>query len=162
MFELRGNVIEMQLEQMYNFVGTIEVRQNYSTRQEDVYMECSKGDWKLFRDRISEWQEAYMEHLLKEYIDLLNGAENASDKFWKLEERIKKDKKHSGVMIELSKGNMIFDIVGLINQGVITTADLEGFSDELKESVDFLLRRVSNDDVHIGIAGDSFEYRSMG
>ena len=82
-----------------------------------------------------------MERLVKEYIDILNGNGNASDKFWELEERIKKDKKHPGVMIELSKGNMIFDIVELINSGVITTADLEGFSDELRESVDFRLHR---------------------
>ena len=104
-------------------------------------MEVSKSDWKLFRARIGDWQEAYMEHLVKEYVDLLEGEENASYKFWKLEERIKNDKKHPGVMLELSKGNMIFDIVALINSGVITTADLEGFSDELKESVDFLLHR---------------------
>ena len=44
-------------------------------------------------------------------------------------------------MLELSKGNMMFDIVALINSGVITTAELEGFSDELKEGVYFLLRR---------------------
>ena len=31
--------------------------------------------------------------------------------------------------------------VALINSGVITTVDLEGFSDELRESVDFLLHR---------------------
>ena len=105
-------------------------------------MEVSKNDWKLFRTRIGDWQEVYMECLVKEYMDLLNGDENASDKFWELEERIKKDKKHPGVMIELSKGNMIFDIVALINGGVITTADLEGFSDELKEGVYFLLRRL--------------------
>ncbi|MGN0496525.1 MAG: multidrug transporter [Lachnospiraceae bacterium] len=104
-------------------------------------MEISKSDWKLFRVRIAEWQEEYMERLVKEYIDVLNGTGNASDKFWELEERIKKDKKHPGVMLELSKGNMIFDIVALINSGVITTADLEGFSDELRESVDFLLHR---------------------
>ena len=78
---------------------------------------------------------------MKEYIDMLNGNGNASDKFWELEERIKKDKKHPGVMLELSKGNMIFDIVALINSGVITTADLEGFSDELRESIDFLVHR---------------------
>ena len=82
-----------------------------------------------------------MERLVKEYIDMLNGNGNASDKFWELEERIKKDKKHPGVMLELSKGNMIFDIVALINSGVITTANLEGFSDELRESVDFLVHR---------------------
>mgnify|MGYP000991731732 FL=1 len=104
-------------------------------------MEISKSDWKLFRARIAEWQENYMERLVKEYIYMLNGTGNASDKFWELEERIKKDKKHPGVMLELSKGNMIFDIVALINSGVITTADLEGFSDELRESVDFLLHR---------------------
>ena len=104
-------------------------------------MEISKSDWKLFRARIAEWQEDYMERLVKEYIEVLNGTGNASDKFWEMEERIKKDKKHPGVMLELSKGNMIFDIVALINSGVITTADLEGFSDELRESVDFLLHR---------------------
>ena len=104
-------------------------------------MEISKNDWKLFRARIAEWQENYMERLVKEYIDMLNGTGNASDKFWELEERIKKDKKHPGVMLELSKGNMIFDIVALINSGVITTADLEGFSYELRKSVDFLLHR---------------------
>ncbi len=104
-------------------------------------MEVSKSDWKLFRACIGDWQEAYMERLVKEYIDLLDGAENASDKFWKLEERIKKDKKHPGVLLELSKGNMIFDIVSLINSGVITVDDLDGFSDELKESVNFLLHR---------------------
>lgn len=104
-------------------------------------MEVSKSDWKLFRTRIGGWQEAYMERLVKEYMDLLDGAENASEKFWKLEERIKKDKKHPGVMLELSKGNMIFDIVALINSGVITMADLVDFSDGLKESVDFLLHR---------------------
>lgn len=74
-----------------------------------------------------------MECLVKEYIDMLNGTGNASDKFWKLEERIKKDKKHPGVMLELSKGKMIYDIVALINRSVITTADLAGFSDELKD-----------------------------
>lgn len=104
-------------------------------------MEVSKKDWKLFRACIGEWQEAYMERLTKEYIDLLSGDENASDKFWKLEERIKKDKKHPGVMLELSKENMIFDIVALINRDVITVADLKDFGDELKEYVNYLLHR---------------------
>lgn len=104
-------------------------------------MEISKSDWKLFRACIGDWQEVYMERLVKEYMDLLDGEENASDKFWKLEERIKKDKKRPGVMLELSKGNMVFDIVALINSGVITVDDLEDFSDELKENVDFLLHR---------------------
>ena len=105
-------------------------------------MEVSKSDWKLFRTRIAKWQEAYMEQLTKEYIELLNGNEEASDRFWRLEERIKKDKKHPGVIIELNKGSMIFYIIELINTGVITLADLDEFSDELKERVNFITRCV--------------------
>lgn len=135
-------MIEMWLEQIYIILlGQLEAYEFDSIRLEEVYMEVSKSDWKLFRTRIAEWQEDYMERLVKEYIDMLNGTGNASNKFWELEGRIKKDKKHPGVMIELSKENMIFDIVALINSGVITTADLEVFSDELRESVDFLLHR---------------------
>ena len=104
-------------------------------------MEVSKSDWKLFRTHIAKWQENYMERLLQEYVELLSGAENASEKFWKLEERIKRDKKHPGVLIELRKSNMIYDIVSLINFGVITTSDLDEFSKELKEDVNFLLKR---------------------
>ena len=29
-------------------------------------------DWKLFRKLLSDWQEAYMERLAKEYIELLS------------------------------------------------------------------------------------------
>ena len=32
-------------------------------------MEVSKNDWKLFRTRIGDWQEVYMECLVKEYMD---------------------------------------------------------------------------------------------
>ena len=104
-------------------------------------MEVSKSDWKLFRTHIAKWQENYMERLLQEYVELLSGEENSSEKFWKLEERIKRDKKHPGVLIELRKSNMIYDIVSLINFGVITTSDLDEFSEELKEGVNFLLKR---------------------
>ena len=47
-------------------------------------MEVSKADWKLYRSRIGEWQEAYMSKLIQEYIQLLSTEENASDKFWTL------------------------------------------------------------------------------
>ena len=35
-------------------------------------MEVSKSAWKLSRTRIGEWQETYMERLVKEYMDLLD------------------------------------------------------------------------------------------
>ena len=38
-------------------------------------------DWKLFRKKLGSWQEAYMDKLNKEYIDLLNGDGRPSEKF---------------------------------------------------------------------------------
>ena len=33
-------------------------------------MEISKADWKLYRERVSDWQEYYMEQLTREYVEL--------------------------------------------------------------------------------------------
>lgn len=98
-------------------------------------MEPSKKDWKLYREKIAEWQEFYMERLIKDYIAYLSGDELASTKFWELERRIKQDKKTPGVCIELRKGDMMVDLIHLMKDGVITFADLSGFSDELKNNV---------------------------
>jgi len=46
----------------------------------------TKKDWVLFREKIADWQEAYMDKLNKEYIELLNGEGTPSEKFWTLEE----------------------------------------------------------------------------
>ena len=104
-------------------------------------MEYTKSDWKLFRIRIVEWQEAYMDKLNKEYIELLNADTNASDKFWELEKRIRKDKRKPGVIIEMSKQDLIIDLVSLINDNVIGIEDLEEFSDGLKETVKTFIER---------------------
>lgn len=105
-------------------------------------MEISKKDWKLFQQKIGGWQENYMEHLIKEYIKLLSKENvNASDKFWELEKRIKKDRRHPGVLIEMRKSNAIFDMVDLIRLKVITFDDLSDFSDELQETVKMILSR---------------------
>ena len=53
----------------------------------------TKKDWALFREKVADWQEAYMDKLNKEYIELLTGDGRPSEKFWALEERIRNDKK---------------------------------------------------------------------
>ena len=105
-------------------------------------MEVSKKDWKLYREKIGNWQEAYMEKLVAQYVDYLNSDLSASTKFWGMEKRIKRDKKNPGVLIELNKQDMPFDLVRLLKLGVITSTDLDEFSDELKETVAFLKDRL--------------------
>ena len=95
----------------------------------------SEKDWKLFRNKISDWKEAYMEKLNKEYVALLSGKGNASDKFWKLEKRIREDKKDCGVQCEMSRSNQFYIMLSLLNEGAITFDELEDFSDDLKDTM---------------------------
>lgn len=95
----------------------------------------SEKDWKLFRNKIVDWQEAYMAKLNMEYIALLSGEGNASDKFWELEKRIREDKKDCGVQCEMSRTNQFYIMLSLLNEGAITFDDLEDFSDDLKDTM---------------------------
>lgn len=98
-------------------------------------MDISKKDWKLYRECVPMWQTRYIEKLNREYIELLSSEGDASDHFWKLEKRIRKDKRHPGVSIEMDKSEAIFNLVLLCRTGVIGMDDLAGFSDGTKDSV---------------------------
>lgn len=71
-----------------------------------------------------------------------SGTEKASTKFWELEKKIKEDKHSPGVIVPMSRSKMIYNLVGLLIDEAICEKDLEEFSDELKETVLFLARRV--------------------
>lgn len=95
----------------------------------------TKKDWQLFRNKIADWQENYMDKLNKEYIELLKEDANPSERFWRLNKRIKEDRKKAGVQLEMSRSKLIYNIISLINEGAINFEDLEEFSDELKKTV---------------------------
>ena len=101
----------------------------------------TKKDWALFKNKIVNWQEAYMNMLNKEYIELLSEDANPSEKFWRLDKKIKEDRKKIGVQLEMSRSNLIYNIISLINDGAISFEDLEEFSDELKETVSVFVER---------------------
>lgn len=104
-------------------------------------MNISEHDWKIFRKMIADWQERYMESLSVEYINLLQSERKPSAKFWELEKRIKQDKKSPGVLIDMRRSTAIDNIVSLVSDGIISIDDLAPFSDELKESVEFMVKK---------------------
>lgn len=63
----------------------------------------------------------------------------ASKNFWELEKRIKMDKK-SGCYSPIGKIRIKFTLLSLIKNKVITLDDLQDFSDELKNSIQFYLK----------------------
>ena len=86
-----------------------------------------EADWRLFRSRLPIWQEAYMERLNREYIALL-------------ERRMREDKRRGGVVMRMSRSNMELNLLSLLSDGVISIAELDGFSEELREKLAFVLR----------------------
>jgi hypothetical protein len=84
-----------------------------------------------------------MEKLLLEYAELLRSESLASEKFWELGKRIKNDKRSRGVVLEIRKQNVIYDLVAMIVDGIITLGDLEDFSDDLKDAVRFMVTQRS-------------------
>lgn len=135
--ERRGSGFKKTLA---DYEGQVEFDETNMRQRRFKIMDISKKDWKLFRERLSGWQENYMEGLVKEYANFLNDDKKpASEKFWELEKRIKEDKRHPGVIMEMSKSEAIWDIVRLIRLKVITYDDLSDFSDELQNEVKRIL-----------------------
>ena len=94
-----------------------------------------ESDWKLFRKLLPEWQERYMGRLLGEYARMIAGQGLASDRFWNLQERLQKDVRKIGVRAEMKRSVMLMNLQSLLQEGAIANDDLDGFSDELRQSL---------------------------
>ncbi|MCW3763688.1 multidrug transporter [Weissella confusa] len=103
--------------------------------------DISKSDWQLFNKLLPEWQERYMNRLNHEYKRILDSDGSPSNKFWKLEKRIKADRKSPGVIVEVSKRSMFQTLLQLLSEKVITDEDLNGFSEELRDGINDVVKR---------------------
>ena len=103
--------------------------------------EISEKDWKIFREKLPTWQEAYIEKLNQEYVEILNSSKVSSEKFWELEKRIKTDKHKTGVICDMRRSKLVENIISLISEGVIIADDLSEFSDDLKSTVQLMIER---------------------
>ena len=108
-----------------------------------MIQQVNESDWKLFRNRLPDWQEAYMERLNNEYIALLSAPGPASEKFWRLEKRLREDESGVGVVAQMSRSYMERNIMNLLSDGVITLDDLNGFSEDLREKMAFIAKAES-------------------
>ena len=98
----------------------------------------TERDWKLFRERIAGWQEAYMERLIGDYVAILTSGGNPSDRFWALERRVNADRNAAGVIVEMKRSRLTSNLAQLLREGAITEDDLDGFSDSLRETLSYV------------------------
>lgn len=92
---------------------------------------------------LSEIKKSDMSRVIfkKEYVELLTCDKKGSERFWALEERIKKDRKAPGVILSVSKSDMLIDLVRLVQDEVIGLGDLSDFSEDVQERVKFMVQR---------------------
>ena len=101
----------------------------------------TKADWKLFQARLPQWKERFLTRLCDEYAAILSGPYRGSDAFWVVKRHIRKDMKRLEAMADMGKKEMPCTIADLLREQAITVDDLSGFSDELKEAVEYLMRQ---------------------
>ena len=95
----------------------------------------NEKDWKLFKKLVPVWQEKYIQKINKEYIDILSKNNSSAQNFWELENRIRQDKKHPGVILDLRRSTMHMNLMLLLSYEVITFDDLKEFSNELLDEL---------------------------
>lgn len=100
----------------------------------------NEQDWRLFKERLPKWQEAYMERLNAGYIRLLTGEGTASEKFWTLEKRIRTDRSNPCMMMDMRRSMLKQNIITLLLHGFISMENLRGFSKELLDSIAMFTR----------------------
>lgn len=103
--------------------------------------QVKEQDWKLFRKKLPLWQETYMDRLNQEYLLLLSGIGSSSSKFWELEKRIRTDKRSVGVVADMRRSQMCFNLISLLANEIIREDDLDGFSEELLGTVKYVAQR---------------------
>ena len=100
----------------------------------------TEADWKLFRKRIADWQEASMERLNQQYVQMLTSDQKPSERFWAVWDRIQKDTELVGVSCDMRRSQLTMNLTTLVLEGTIGLDDLDGFSERLRDHVTTAVR----------------------
>lgn len=101
-----------------------------------------ESDWQLFRERVPEWRERYLENVNDEIARLFTTeGETPTEIFWEAKERMDEE---AQILVDCldghSRSNMQMHLVLMHRHGLVEDADLKEFSDELRERILVLSR----------------------
>jgi L-lactate utilization protein LutB len=101
-----------------------------------------ESDWQLFRERVPEYRERYLENVNDEIASILTSEEaTPTEIFWEAKERMDAE---AQILVDCldghSRSNMRMHLLLMYRHGLIEEADLEEFSDELRERILLLAR----------------------
>lgn len=96
-----------------------------------------ESDWKIFRKRVPEWRERYLNGKNKEIVAVLTDKERTPTKqFWDAKEKMETEAKILARCLDgHSRSSMHWYLCLMYGHGLIQDADLEEFSQELREQI---------------------------
>ena len=111
--------------------------------------EFLESDWKIYRQRRKIWIENYMNGLCKNYSELLNADDiSAADRIWSLYDKLQKDTRKTDIVFRDSRTYMKQNIYHLLEGGVITLGDFDGFSAELQSWAAYISEHTGSEGIH--------------
>jgi hypothetical protein len=94
-----------------------------------------ESDWKIFRKRIPEWRERYLQVKNMEMIGVLTDRNRTpTEQFWDAKEKMDEE---AEILVDCldghSRSKMHWYLLIMYRHGLINSDDLEEFSEELRE-----------------------------
>lgn len=98
----------------------------------------NESDWKRFRKIVPEIRERYLEEKNKELLKTLTDSRKTpTEQFWDTFEKMKDEKKILEDCLDgHSRSKQFFYMLSMCSYGMMNKEDLDGFSEELKSSLD--------------------------
>lgn len=96
-----------------------------------------ESDWKIFRRRVPQWRERYLERKNKEIVYALTNANRTpTEQFWDAERKISRQAK---ILVKCldghSRSKMLMYLMTMYGHGLIEESDLDVFSEELRDRI---------------------------
>ncbi|MBW1866499.1 MAG: hypothetical protein JRI38_01960 [Deltaproteobacteria bacterium] len=97
-----------------------------------------ESDWKRFRSMVEDLRERYLKGKNAEMVlELTDSEKTSTEQFWDTFERMKAEKKILEDCLDgHSRSNMFLHILSMYRYGMMTKADLKGFSEELQGNIE--------------------------
>lgn len=96
-----------------------------------------ESDWKIFRKRVPEWRERYLQKKNKVIVGILTDQnKTATEQFWDTKGKIDKEAR---ILVDCldghSRSKMDWYLVLMYHHGLISNDDLKELSEELREHI---------------------------
>jgi hypothetical protein len=102
-----------------------------------------ESDWKRFRDMVPKLRERYLAERNSRIVALLSRpGKNETERFWDAMEVMEREAKILQQCLDgHSRSSMQRYMLTMIGAGMLTKADMEGFSEELQRQLSFAFEK---------------------